>query len=106
MEGLAALAFKVITTGPRPLAVVQGLDVNGDEHLLAVRVARHGAHAAYLQLFEDVLRRGLQASPPLLVDAGGCRWLERRIERALGRFGTEVRFTPPYLRAAPCGRSR
>jgi hypothetical protein len=91
---LAALAFKVVTTGPRPIAVAQGISDDGDEHLLAVRAVRCGAHAAYIQLFEDLLGRGLRASLPILVDAGGCRWLERRIEHALGPI-----VTPPVPEA-------
>jgi hypothetical protein len=84
----AALAFKVVTTGQRPIAVVQGIGENGEEHLLAVRAVRRCPHAAYILLFEDALGRGLRGSHPMLVDAGGCRWLERRIEQALGPIVT------------------
>ena len=81
---LAALAFKLIVVGERPIAVAHAVDAAGEVHWLAIRSADRGAHAAYLQLFDDLLRRGLRAPRPVVVDAAGCRWLARCLDRALG----------------------
>jgi hypothetical protein len=81
---IAALAFRIVATPAAPVAIALALDEDGEEHCLAARVARHGAQAAYLRLFEDLLSRGLRASRRMLVDAGGSAWLARRIEHAFG----------------------
>jgi hypothetical protein len=94
---LAALAFKVVVGGHRPLAVAHAVDDEGNEHWLGVRSAQHGAHVAYLQLFSDLRERGLVARGIVLVDTAGCRLLARRIEDA---FGPVVHVGRPPRRAS------
>jgi hypothetical protein len=81
---VAALAFKVVVSGDHPIVVAHAVDDEGDEHWLAVRGAPQGRTAAYLKIFSQLLRRGLRARGPMLVDADGCTELARSIDRALG----------------------
>jgi hypothetical protein len=64
--------------------VAWALDEDGVKHWLAVRSAEAGVEAAYLTLLSDLLRRGLRATGPLLVDADGCARLAGRLHAALG----------------------
>ncbi len=81
---IIALAFTLAVEGPHPIAVAWALDEDGVKHWLAVRSAEAGVEAAYLTLLSDLLRRGLRATGPLLVDADGCARLAGRLRAALG----------------------
>ncbi len=80
---IIALAFALAVEGEHPIAVAWALDEDGVKHWLAVRSAEAGVEAAYLALLADLLRRGLRATRPLLVDADGCARLAGRLRAAL-----------------------
>jgi len=81
---LVALDFRESTVGGRTYLEACGIDRDGDLLVLASRRPLRGTAEERADLFASLLARGLRAHVPILVDAGGCALLRRRIRAAWG----------------------
>jgi hypothetical protein len=80
---LAALAFATIDReGPEVLAYA--VDVEGWRHELARSSAPTHTPCRHVQLFADLLVRGLRAPHPIVVDVDRCPLLALRVRAAFG----------------------
>ena len=80
---IAGLAFETIDRdGPAVRAYC--VDVDGFEHELALHAAPTHSPCRHVQVFSDLLVRGLRAPHPIVVAVDGCPLLALRVRAAFG----------------------
>ena len=60
------------------------VDVDGARHELALHAAPSHSPCRHVQIFSELLVRGLRAPHPVVVDTGGCPLLALRVRAAFG----------------------